>query len=93
MKFRQTPEKAIQGAVNAGFDADSVACMAGQLVGVWWGARHLKKTLKGWWEGLEGREALLSLADQLSLLAHHQLAPAPPPSELPPLNPLSLELE
>jgi ADP-ribosylglycohydrolase/DNA-binding transcriptional MerR regulator len=76
LKFLDSPGRAVHGAVNAGFDADSVACMTGQLAGAWWGAHHLETTLKGWWEGLEGRDGLISLADRLTTLA---TAPPPPP--------------
>ena len=58
------PEQVILTAVNAGYDADTVASMAGNLVGAWCGTASLQRT-QSWWIELEDRQRLLALADRL----------------------------
>ncbi|HVC32069.1 MAG TPA: ADP-ribosylglycohydrolase family protein [Chloroflexota bacterium] len=60
------PRQVILTAVNAGRDADSVASMAGNLVGAWCGAECLARDEPEWWEQLEYRDTLVSLADGLA---------------------------
>jgi ADP-ribosylglycohydrolase len=60
-------------AVNAGRDADSVASMAGNLVGAWSGAEGLQHQEKSWWDELEYREELIQLADGLADIALRHL--------------------
>jgi ADP-ribosylglycohydrolase len=63
------PREVIMTAVRAGRDADTVASMAGNLVGAWVGAERLRAEEDHWWSELEYREELASLADSLQLLA------------------------
>jgi ADP-ribosylglycohydrolase len=63
------PRSVILAAVNAGYDADSVASMAGNLAGAWRGAAALEASAPSWWADLEAREDLAALADRLADLA------------------------
>lgn len=70
--FLRSPDDPVQvilTAVNGGYDADTVASMAGNLVGTWCGAQVLRKMAPRWWDELEYREELVSLADGLAELA------------------------
>jgi poly(ADP-ribose) glycohydrolase ARH3 len=70
--FLRTPEdprQVILTAVNAGYDADTVGSMAGNLAGAWNGARSLERTSPSWWTELESRGELIGLADELGALA------------------------
>ena len=63
------PRQVILTAVNAGYDADTVASMAGNLAGAWCGAERLQREAPEWWTELEYREELIGLADGLADLA------------------------
>ena len=65
------PREVILTAVRAGFDADTVASMAGNLVGAWVGAAQLRDVDRHRWDELEYRDDLLVLADDLVGLACH----------------------
>lgn len=69
------PAEVILTAVHAGYDADTVASMAGNLVGAVAGARRLERDAPTWWEDLEDRQELVRLADQLAALAIERSAP------------------
>lgn len=58
------PHEVILTAVNAGYDAGTVASMAGNLTGAWNGGRALQST-PSWWSELEDRDVLIGLADDL----------------------------
>ncbi|MFN8637405.1 MAG: ADP-ribosylglycohydrolase family protein [Chloroflexota bacterium] len=66
------PREVILTAIRAGFDADTVASMAGNLVGAWVGAERLRATDEYWWSDLEYREELCDLGDALAGLAGMQ---------------------
>jgi hypothetical protein len=68
LRSLEEPERVILTAVNAGYDADSVASMAGNLAGAWNGAQALKR-FPSWWSELEDRDVLIGLADGLVDLA------------------------
>ena len=55
--------------MNAGYDADSVASMAGNLAGAWCGAERLQRKAAEWYTDLEYRDELIDLADGLARLA------------------------
>lgn len=63
------PREVILTAVRAGYDADTVASMAGNLVGAWVGAERLRAEANHWWSELEYRDELIGLADSLAELA------------------------
>lgn len=63
------PGQVILTAVNAGYDADTVASMAGNLAGAWCGAERLRQDRAEWWSELEYRDELTALADGLADLA------------------------
>jgi ADP-ribosylglycohydrolase len=63
------PREVILTAVRAGHDADTVASMAGNLVGAWIGGDRLRADAPGWWDDLEYRSELGQLADALAGLA------------------------
>ncbi|HEY3999193.1 MAG TPA: ADP-ribosylglycohydrolase family protein [Candidatus Xenobia bacterium] len=69
LRHSDDPRRAVEVAVNAGFDADSVGSMTGHLAGAWCGAERLRRDAPTWWAGLEGRDGLIKLADQLYDLA------------------------
>jgi ADP-ribosylglycohydrolase len=64
--YAEDPEEAIVRAASAGYDADTVAAMVGNLVGAYHGARALPAR---WVEDLEFRRELEGLADGLAGLA------------------------
>lgn len=69
--FLRSPDdsrQAILTAANCGHDTDTVASMAGNLVGTWVGAERRVRHKLGWAEDLEVRDELLSLADRLRSL-------------------------
>ncbi len=58
----ESPEEAIIEAVNAGGDADSIACITGALCG----ARHGTGSLPGKWiRGIENREPVMYAAEMI----------------------------
>lgn len=63
------PREVIMTAVRGGYDADTVASMAGNLVGAWVGAERLRDEAVEWWDDLEYRDELTALADALALIA------------------------
>jgi ADP-ribosylglycohydrolase len=64
------PRQVILTAVNAGYDADTVASMAGNLAGAWNGAQALHSA-PSWLSELEARDELIGLADELLDVAIH----------------------
>jgi ADP-ribosylglycohydrolase len=66
-------------AVNAGYDADTVASMGGNLAGAWCGAATLERN-SSWWRELEDRDRLVGLADRLLDLALTRRAASPAPT-------------
>ncbi|MBI2941201.1 MAG: ADP-ribosylglycohydrolase family protein [Chloroflexi bacterium] len=63
------PRQVLLTAVYAGHDADTVAAMAGNLVGAWVGAERLRTGEPEWWADLEYRDELIALADALAEFA------------------------
>lgn len=59
------PAAAILTAANTSHDTDTIASMAGQLVGARVGAERLRREHPEWWGELEFRDELIGLADQL----------------------------
>lgn len=68
------PRQAILTAVNAGYDSDTVASMAGNLAAAWCRAARLQQAAPGWRDELEARDELIALADGLVTLALRQRA-------------------
>jgi hypothetical protein len=66
------PRSVTLTAVNAGYDADTVASMAGNLAGAWSGADQLRREAPEWWAELEYRDELIDLADRLHDLANRR---------------------
>lgn len=62
------PRQVILTGVNGGYDADTVAAMAGNLAGAWNGLARLRAHGE-WWTELEYRDELVALADGLTELA------------------------
>lgn len=69
LRWPEDPREAILAAVNAGYDADTVASMTGNLVGARVGADWLAREAPAWWADLEARQDLLELADHLATLS------------------------
>jgi ADP-ribosylglycohydrolase len=59
-------------AANAGHDTDTIASMAGNLVGALVGAERLRAEKPEWWDQLEDRDRLIGLADCLLAVASGQ---------------------
>lgn len=69
LRWTDDPSEGLVQAVNAGYDADSVASMAGNLFGAFHGLESLQTADSEWYGDLEYREALVRLADALLVLA------------------------
>lgn len=65
LRYPERPDEVIITAANAGHDTDTIASMAGNLVGAHVGASRLRDEHADWWDQLEGREELIGLADGL----------------------------
>ena len=78
--FLRSPDEPVEvllTAANAGRDTDTIASMAGNLVGARVGAAWLRDERPTWWDELEGREHLIRLADGLLTVARaHREPPA-----------------
>jgi len=59
------PREVLLTAANASHDTDTIASMAGNLVGAWVGARRLEAEEPRWWAEIEDRDRLIALADDL----------------------------
>jgi ADP-ribosylglycohydrolase len=71
----EDPEAAITGAVNGGYDAETVAALAGAFAGAYHGVSGLPER---WVEGVEFHSGLIGVADELLLIAGLGEAPAIP---------------
>ena len=78
--FLRSPDEPVAvllTAANAGHDTDTIASMAGNLVGARVGAARLRDERPTWWDELEDREDLIRLSDGLLTVAQaHRDAPA-----------------
>jgi ADP-ribosylglycohydrolase len=69
LRHADDPARAILTAVNAGYDADTVGSMAGNLVGSWCGAEMLHTIRPEWWAELEYRDELVDIGWKLATRA------------------------
>jgi ADP-ribosyl-[dinitrogen reductase] hydrolase len=65
LRSPERPGEVLLIAANAGHDTDTIASMAGNLVGAHVGANRLRAEHAEWWDELEGRDELIDLADGL----------------------------
>jgi ADP-ribosyl-[dinitrogen reductase] hydrolase len=65
LRSPEDPGEVVLTAANAGHDTDTIASMAGNLVGAHVGANRLRDEHAEWWDELEGRDELIRLADGL----------------------------
>jgi ADP-ribosylglycohydrolase len=65
LRSPERPDEVVLTAANAGHDTDTIASMAGNLVGAHVGADRLRAEHNEWWNELEGRDELIDLADGL----------------------------
>jgi len=70
------PAEVLLTAANTSHDTDTIASMAGNLVGAMVGASRLHDGHPAWWHDLEYRDELTSLADGLAGIALGRSAPA-----------------
>ncbi len=63
------PRAVLLTAANAGHDSDTIAAMAGNLVGAWLGAKRMARAVPVWWSRVERREELEALAVRLADIA------------------------
>jgi ADP-ribosylglycohydrolase len=61
-------------AANASHDTDTIASMAGNLVGAWLGADALAASVPEWWDRIERRNELATLAEGLATLGRARVA-------------------
>jgi ADP-ribosylglycohydrolase len=71
------PRTVLLTGANAGHDTDTIASMAGNLVGAWLGAGALAAGLPDWWGRIERRDELADLGERLAALGL-AMAPGPP---------------
>jgi ADP-ribosylglycohydrolase len=62
------PRAVLVTGANASHDTDTIAAMAGNLVGAWLGAEALAAALPEWWDRIERRDELAGLAGRLATL-------------------------
>ena len=60
------PRSVLLTGANASHDTDTIAAMAGNLVGAWLGAETLAAALPEWWDRIEQRDELVDLAAGLA---------------------------
>jgi hypothetical protein len=60
------PRSVLLTGANASHDTDTIAAMAGNLVGAWLGAETLAAALPEWWDRIEQRDDLVDLAERLA---------------------------
>lgn len=76
LRSPERPDQVVLTAANAGHDTDTIASMAGNLVGAHIGARRLRGSHRDLWDELEGRDEIERLGEQLLGLAiDHQVTP------------------
>ena len=63
------PRTVLLTAANAGHDSDTIASMAGNLVGAWLGVTRMARAVPEWWSLVERREEIRALALQLTEIA------------------------
>ena len=66
LRSPQDPKKVLLTAANASHDTDTIASMAGNLVGAWLGATRMAAAVPEWWSRIERRDELEALAGQLA---------------------------
>jgi ADP-ribosylglycohydrolase len=69
------PRSVLLTAANASHDTDTIASMAGNLVGAWLGAHALAAAMPDWWDRIERSAELRSLADALATLGCARVTP------------------
>ena len=62
------PRAVLVTGANASHDTDTIASMAGNLVGAWLGADALQAALPEWWDRIGRRNELANLAEGLATL-------------------------
>jgi hypothetical protein len=73
------PGKVLLTGANAGHDTDTIAAMAGNLVGAWLGAEALGAAMAGWWDRIERRDDLVELARRLAVIGLQSAMPPKSP--------------
>jgi ADP-ribosylglycohydrolase len=68
------PRAVLVTGANASHDTDTIASMAGNLVGAWLGADALHAALPEWWGRIERRNELANLAEGLATLGWARVA-------------------
>ena len=59
---------------NASHDTDTIASMAGNLVGTWLGADAIAASVPEWWDRIDRRNELAKLAEGLATLGLARVA-------------------
>lgn len=62
------PRSVLLTGANASHDTDTIAAMAGNLVGAWLGAEALAVAMPDWWERIERRDDLVELAQRIAVI-------------------------
>jgi ADP-ribosylglycohydrolase len=74
LRSPDNPRAVLLTAANAGHDSDTIASMAGNLVGAWLGASRMARAVPEWWSRVERREEIEALAEQLADIAARPVA-------------------
>jgi len=77
------PRSVLLTGANAGHDTDTIAAMAGNLVGAWLGAEVLGAAMPDWWDRIERRDDLVELAGRLAAIGLERAAPHESPRSAP----------
>jgi ADP-ribosylglycohydrolase len=72
------PRSVLLTSANASHDADTIAAMAGNLVGAWLGAAALAAAMPDWWDRIERRDDLVELAQRIAVIGLERAPRAAP---------------
>jgi ADP-ribosylglycohydrolase len=69
------PRSVLLTGANASHDTDTIAAMAGNLVGAWLGAGAIAAAMPDWWDRIERRDELVDLAERLAGIGLERATP------------------
>jgi ADP-ribosylglycohydrolase len=72
------PKQVLLTAANASHDTDTIAAMAGNLMGAWLGATRIAGAVPDWWAQVQRRDELESLGRELTDIAARRAHIRPP---------------
>ena len=72
------PQSVLLTGANASHDTDTIAAMAGNLLGAWLGAEALAAAMPDWWDRIERRDELVDVAQRLAAIGLERAPRAAP---------------